>query len=190
VLVSGDINGNAVANVVVSNNVATGDSVFGYSYNSTVCTNIIFTKNTGSRLNNLAVNGSWFTDAGDNNFAFWNENSGTLTNMIDYQTATRFQTQYFDNNGVYYLSTTDCVGHCVPGSTLTVSNASVNGYTFSLYYQSDSGNNPIGTPLTMPYGAQAVFYWTGTAWTTNVNWHNLILDTQAYGLKMSGLFIK
>jgi hypothetical protein len=170
VLISGNHYGNGVTSVVVSNNVAYGDSIFGASYDSTVSDNILFTKNSGSRLNNMATGCMWFTDAGDNNFAWWHASGGSPTNIIDYTVATTFDTPYYNyNSGVYFLSTTKCVGHCVVGSVLTMTNNSINGYAWKVYPSADAQNNPTGSPITVPVGTAIKFYWNGLAWSTNTN---------------------
>jgi hypothetical protein len=186
---------NAAAQVHILNNTATGNGqVFQFIVNGswTILTNVFYGGNTGTVSSpyycvvvNAMTSGSWVTDLGGNSFTPYPNNYTSGTAKVDYPVATQQQIQYvpYLSTPTYYLSTTDCAGLCVPGSVLTLGNANNNGYSATVYYLTDGGNNPIGTPVTIANNASQNFYWTGTVWTPNANWNASIFS----GVTMSGV---
>jgi hypothetical protein len=182
---SGAANGpNAIADVVVSNNTAVGNNNFEWGDPSMVSTNVWFAGNDASTERfSQAGSGSWFTDAGGNKFAYlqangtWTQTNDASYYILCYGQNPNFQTPDAGSAAAYYLDTTGCLGQCVVGSILNVTNNSVNGYSLPVYYQTDSTNNPIGTPVMLPAGTAKSFLWNGAAWTTNSSLIQLLPPT-------------
>jgi hypothetical protein len=165
VLVAGDNEGNAVANMLVSNNVLYlgGGQFFGNQFNSTFCTNIYFTGNTGGRLSS-GSSYQWHADLGDNNFTPFSAFDGNHTYTLEYNNATAYSTPNIYSDMVYSIDSSSCVGRIPVGCAMSITNNSQvgnpPGYNWTI-------NIPTGGSAVVGVNGFLKFFWNGTLWQTN-----------------------
>jgi hypothetical protein len=150
-----------VANVMVSNNTATGcglnDGVQMFAQGYGYGTNVSFYGNAGSGLlYSGQMSGQWYYDDLSNKFPFYAPWYGALSNVVTYAFGARQQTSASQSNSLFALD--DATPWQIPpNAQMIVSNS---GYAAALY----TSDTVSVSPIMMTNGYSATFLWTNGTW--------------------------